>query len=251
VVINGCPVCLQKQREIDDLKEENRRLRSALHSQQRKMEEGAFGSSTPSSKISVKPNVEAKEKKPKGARPGHPGKGRKDLNYEPVDDVVEVESEFEVCPECGDPLEKKGMQERSVIDTPSQKPAKILFLLPKRYCCRCGRSFVPQPPGVLPKSLYGNQLIASAITMYYLYGLPMGRISESTGVGSGALMEIFHRMGRLFESVPHKLIEEYRLAPVKHADETSWRTDGKNGYVWLFATPQVSIFQNGYRVNSE
>ena len=81
--------------------------------------------------------------------------------------------------------------------------------------------------------------------MYYLYGLPMGRISESTGIGAGSLMEIFHRVGRLLESVPHKLIEQYRQAPVKHADETSWRTDGKNGYVWLFATPEISIFQFG------
>ena len=245
MAINSCPLCLQKQREIDDLKEENRRLRVMVRNQQRKMEEGAFGSSTPSSKIPIKPNVKDKEKKPKGARLGHLGKGRKDLNNEPVDDVVEVESEFEVCPECGDPLEKKGMQERSVIDTPSHKPEKILFLLSKRYCCRCRRSFVPQPPGVLPKSLYGNQLIASAITMCYLYGLPLGRISESTGVGSGSLMEMFHRISRLFESVPPKLIEEYRQAPVKHADETSWRTDGQNGYVWLFATPKVSIFQFG------
>jgi transposase len=120
-----------------------------------------------------------------------------------------------------------------------------LFLLPKRYCCRCERTFTPQPPGVLPKSLYGNQLIANAVTMYYLYGLPMGRICEHTGVNAGSLMEVFHRLGRLFGGVPQKLIEEYRRAPVRHADETSWRTDGKNGYVWLFATPLLSIFQFG------
>ncbi len=30
--------------------------------------------------------------------------------------------------------------------------------------------------------------------------------------------------------------------PLRHADATSWRTDGKNGYVWLFATPSLSIF---------
>lgn len=64
-------------------------------------------------------------------------------------------------------------------------------------------------------------------------------------------MEIFHRIGRIFESVPPKLIEEYRQAPVKHADETSWRTDGKNGYVRLFATPKVSIFQFGKNRSSQ
>jgi hypothetical protein len=73
----------------------------------------------------------------------------------------------------------------------------------------------------------------------------MGRISESMGVGAGSLMELFKRCARLVEGVVPRLIEEYRAAPVKHADETSWRTDGRNGYVWLFATRELSIFQFG------
>ncbi|MGC8659248.1 MAG: IS66 family transposase [Desulfomonilaceae bacterium] len=52
-------------------------------------------------------------------------------------------------------------------------------------------------------------------------------------------------MDRLFADVPLKLIEQYGKAPVKHADETSWRTIGENGYVWLFATEDLSIFQFG------
>jgi transposase-like protein len=30
---------------------------------------------------------------------------------------------------------------------------------------------------------------------------------------------------------------------VKHADETCWRTDGQNGYAWLFCTPTTSRFR--------
>lgn len=63
------------------------------------------------------------------------------------------------------------------------------------------------------------------------------------GSGRGSLIKLFKRCDRLFEAVPDKLIEAYRQAPVKHADETIWRTDGKNGYVWLFATADLSIFQ--------
>jgi AraC-like DNA-binding protein len=33
-----------------------------------------------------------------------------------------------------------------------------------------------------------------------------------------------------------------RQAPVKHADETGWRTQGKNGYCWSFLTPQLAVF---------
>ena len=97
----------------------------------------------------------------------------------------------------------------------------------------------------MPKSLYGNQLIANAAILHYAHGMPQGRVSEITGVPAGALIAIFHRLARLFDSVPPKLIQEYRKAPAKHADETGWRTNGKNGYAWLFATPTLSLFQFG------
>ncbi len=67
---NNCPICLHKQRRIDELEEENRRLREKLGVQRRR-EEGFFGSSTPSSRKPVKPNIEHKEKKLRGANRGH------------------------------------------------------------------------------------------------------------------------------------------------------------------------------------
>jgi len=251
MALNNCPLCLEKQRKIDDLQEEIKRLRSALGRHKRKEEEGFFGSSTPSAKKPLKPNSEKKEKKSKGARPGHRGHGRKSHGEESVDRIVDVELNSEFCPECGEPLEKKGIQERSVLDTPSQKPERIKYRLPKRYCPHCKKNFTPQPPGVLPKSLYGNQLIGNVVEMYYLHGLPMGRISDYSGIGVGSLMKLFKRCAGLFEAVPDRLIREYRQAPVKHADETGWRTDGKNGYVWLFATKDLSIFQFGKNRSSK
>lgn len=243
--INSCSLCLEKQRLIDDLKDEVKRLRKKLRTRERKEEDGFFGSSTPSSKKPVKPNTNRQERKPIGARPGHKGNGRKSHEEQSADRIVDVPPESDLCPVCATALQKKGTQERSVVDTPSTKPQKILYRLPKRYCPHCRKTYTPGPPGVLPKSLYGNQLIANAIVMYYLNGLPMGRICQDLGISDGALTEVFHRVAHLFESVPDKLIQEYRQAPVKHADETSWRTNGRNGYAWLFATPDMSIFQFG------
>ncbi len=40
-----------------------------------------------------------------------------------------------------------------------------------------------------------------------------------------------------------RLVEQYRAAPVKHADGTGWRCDGANGYAWGFFTPDTSIFR--------
>ena len=240
-----CSECLKKQQKIDSLMEENQRLKQKLKYQQRKEKEGVFGSSTPSSKLPVKANTTNSETgKPKGAQLGHKGAGRKMFQESEAERVVSVEAQVgSTCPDCGRPLEEKGMQERLVIESQPLKAKRVLFRLPKKYCPHCQKVFQAHAPEVLPKSLYGNQLITTAAVMHYLHGIPMGRVCEQTKIGPGSLVEIFHRLAKLFEKVPAQLIEQYRQAPVKHADETGWRTEGQNGYTWLFATEKLSIFQ--------
>jgi len=243
-VINSCPECLKKQRQIDALKEENQRLKQKLRYRERKDKEGFFGSSTPSSKIPLKPNRPEKEgRKPKGARPGHFGRGR------PGPDLVQgkqfnavVPSLGDLCPQCGSPFVDKGYTERLVMESHPLRAEPLIYWLPKRYCPKCRRTFQPSAPGVLPKNLYGNQLMANAAVMHYLHGIPLGRVCEQLQANAGSLIECFHRMAHLFASIFPKLIEAYRQSPVKHADETGWRTDGINGYVWLFATETISLF---------
>lgn len=251
MAVNGCPVCLHKQRRIDELEEEVQRLRDKLRYRERREEDGYFGSSTPSSKKPVKPNSPQKEKKPRGAKSCHPGAGRKSHADGTSDRTIDVEPQGETCPECGTRLEKKGWAERSVVDTPRKKAEKITFRLAKRYCPHCRRNVTPQPPGVLPKSLYGNQFIADAVEMHYLHGVPMGRVCEYLDVGPGSLAKVFRRSADLFGGMADRLLEEYRQAPVKDADETGWRTGGKNGYVLLFATPALSLFQFGKNRSSK
>ena len=242
-MINGCPECLKKQRLIDALQEENQRLKQKLRYQERKNQEGFFGSSTPSSQIPLKPHRREGGRKPKGARPGHLGRGR------PGPDLVTGQQQSRVvgsiggvCPQCGSPLVDKGYTERLVMESRPFRAAPLIYWLPKRYCPKCRRSFQPLAPGVLPKNLYGNQLMANAATMHYLHGIPLGRVCEQLQGNPGTLIDCFHRMARLFAPVLAKLIELYRQSPVKHADETGWRTDGRNGYVWLFATTSISLF---------
>ena len=50
-------------------------------------------------------------------------------------------------------------------------------------------------------------------------------------------------MAELFQPACEQLVQDYRLAPVKHADETGWRTNGCNGYAWLFCNEKISLFR--------
>ena len=90
--------------------------------------------------------------------------------------------------------------------------------------------------------MFGNQLTAQILWWHYLHGIPLGRISEQMGLEIGSLIGMLHRLAGLFQPVVPRLIEQYRQPPVRHADETGWRTDGHSGYAWLFCTPQLSIF---------
>lgn len=79
-----CEGCLEKQRRIDQLLDENQRLKAQLRYRQRQATEGFFGSATPSAQRPVKANsAPAQQGKRGGARPGHPGHGRRVLPAAP------------------------------------------------------------------------------------------------------------------------------------------------------------------------
>jgi transposase len=240
-----CEGCFEKQRRIDELTEENERLKQALHYRQRRENEGFFGSSTPSSKVPVKTNTaEEPAPKPRGAKQGHRGHGRACFNADAADEVIELAPcAGDACPHCGGALRDKETKVRRVVDCAPVKARRLLYRLPTKVCAHCGRTFAPRPPSVLPKNLYGNQLLAQAAAMHYLHGIPLGRVCAQFGVEPGALVGAFHRLATWLAEVPEKLIPQYRRAPAKHADETGWRTHGKNGYAWLFATDTISLFQ--------
>jgi hypothetical protein len=242
-VISYCRGCFEKQRKIDQLLEENRNLKQRLKYQERKEKEGFFGSSTPSSKLPFKANASEEDKNNKGGgRPGHPGHGRRSHNEETADEVIMVELD-NLCPECGGMLELKEIRDRTVIESEPKRPKKILYRLPHKQCRQCQRIFRAKAPSVLPKSLYGNQITAQMTVMHYFHGIPMGRICEMTPIQVGSLVDIFHRLSGYFTPVMKVLKEQYRLSPVRHADETGWRIDGQSGYVWLFCTSQMSLYR--------
>ena len=43
-------------------------------------------------------------------------------------------------------------------------------------------------------------------------------------------------------AVVAEMLKRIRGSPVVHADETGWREDGVNGYVWTFSTPTERYF---------
>jgi hypothetical protein len=159
VNLNLCEICLERQRTIDQMQQEIQSLRAKVRRLERKTAAGPFGSSTPSAKIPVKATTaEEHRSEPGAAKPGHTGHGR-----QAVEDSAAVRIETiavgPVCPHCSGALEHKEYRDRSVIESQPLRAEPILYQLERARCARCGKTVQARAPEVLPKSLYGNQLV--------------------------------------------------------------------------------------------
>ena len=170
--VNTCAACLEKQREIDRLREELTRLRQQLNQRQRDALAAPFGSATPSSKIPFKPKTtpEYLEKRG-GAQLGHAGHGRRAVTAATAERVITIAA-AERCPQCGGTLITKGWDTRSVLEMQPVVVEPVQDRLQKKYGASCQRAVCATAPGVLSKSLFGNQLTAHVLTSHYLHGEP-------------------------------------------------------------------------------
>jgi len=137
----------------------------------------------------------------------------------------------------------RGTKSRTVIDVQPLRRQTVCYHLEQKYCSHCRKLVRPSPPGVLPRALLSNRLLAHVAVQHYVYGVTLGQLDNQLDIGYGTLMGALHQLARLLEPACEQLVQDYRQAPVKHADETGWRTDGHNGYAWLFCTETLSIFR--------
>jgi hypothetical protein len=115
MTITACKGCFEKQKRIDHLEDENKRLKAKLRCESNKMKEGYFGSATPSSQKPFKENVK-KERKKRGLKKGHKGYGRKSFFDEEIEEIKTLKSEITICPDCGKKLKSKGYVDRNIKD---------------------------------------------------------------------------------------------------------------------------------------
>ena len=122
-----------------------------------------FGSSTPSSLIPIKENSAEEARRRKGGQPeGHKGHGRKAVADEDVDEAVELERPA-TCSLCGGALENPHSRERVVFDVVPARHVKRKYVVWRAWCPACGKWHEIDPPGVMPRFAFSNNLIAQVL----------------------------------------------------------------------------------------
>jgi transposase len=155
------------------------------------------------------------------------------------------------CPDCGsDELSKYGLESLQQIELPEVKAIVTQFNRLQYRCACCGNCSTANLPKGIPNSAFGTRLMALVATltgafhlskrdaMQLLKDLYDIEICEGSIINveervTSAIAEVYHRI--------HRVVTKGILC--KHFDETSWRNQGKNGYVWVASTSQAVCFK--------
>lgn len=240
--VNNCEGCLEKQRIIDRQFEEIQQLKQKLQVNQRKSKIGFFGSSTPSSQIPVKANSLAENQaKQGGGKIGHAGVGRQIFSCVQADERRVAEVSVDICGDCECQLNRQSSNDRGIYELEREKLHKVYYSLERKVCPKCRRIVSGKVGNAFARMSLSNELIVEVAEQHYVLGRTLGQIAERFALPFSTLADSLQKIGKKLEPVIEKLKQDYRTSSVRHADETSWRTDGGNGYSWYFGSEQVSL----------
>ena len=163
-----------------------------------------------------------------------------------------VEHALDRCPDCGTGLAGGWVQRtREVIELP-QAPVQVTeHVYIARTCAQCRRRWVPtaQPHGVvLGQQRLGVNLVSLIAALREEARLPVRTIQwyldtvHGLHLSLGAIVAATQRVAQKAQGMLTGIVARIRGSPVVHADETGWREDGHNGYVWTFSTPTERCF---------
>lgn len=182
------------------------------------------------------------KKKKLGGQLNHTGDSRR-LPAK-VDEIKRIF--FHHCPNCGNPLNRTtSLETHTVEDIPHFEEIKteiLKFEMERQWCGVCSKEVVATPPGLIPNSRLGINLIIQILLFKYScrmsFEIIVNTLDQTYGVSitEGGLVNILKRTRKWLGPEYGKLLDIIRGSPVKHADETGWRIKGLNGWLWAFLT---------------
>ena len=240
------------EERVAKLEAENRRLRT-------RVKELTLSAASSDGHVAPPPFVKApargRPRKP-GRREGHPAALR------PVPGHVDVHRDVPLpkgpdgrpaCPHCNCGLGDVRRHERLYEDI---VPAKVLvtcYHTASGYCPMCRRRIETrapeQPPAAnVPHAQLGLNALATAAVLRVVHRLPFAQVVSvlaglsGLSVSRGAVARQLQRLGRWLDPYCGRIKLALRASPRVNGDETGWRTDGRNGYLWAVTDPKHTLY---------
>ena len=186
--------------------------------------------------------------KRRGAPKGHPGWTRPKPKQ--MDLFVDVPAPQQ-CPHCEcSELEASSEVREHVQEDIVLEPRVVAtcFVHHLAHCPNCDREVLEAGPGELLGSYIGPAAKATALYLRYELQVSDRKISQFFRDFFGlkfvpASAYGFERQAvRRGQPLYADLLDKLRALPVAHADETSWRHDGQNYWVWYGGNDELAVF---------
>ena len=156
-----------------------------------------------------------------------------------------VEHVVENCPDCGTHLTGGWVQHtREVIELPVVPVQVTEHVCIARTCPVCRRRRVPTAQldgAALWRQRLGVNVLNRIATLREEGRLPIRSVHQLR-LSVGAIVSAIHQTAQQAQPAVAAILDRIRASPVVHADETGWRQNGNNGYVWTFSTPTERYF---------
>jgi hypothetical protein len=161
------------------------------------------------------------------------------------------------CPDCGTSLGGGSVKRtREVIDLAPAAVEVIAHQFVERVCPLCRKRWTPSVnlgDQVVGQQRLGIGLLSLIVALREVGRLPVRTIQwylqtvHAVHLSVGAIATASQQVAAHAQEAVMAIRDQIRASPAVHADETGWRTDGRNGYVWTFSTPQARYFTHGRR----
>ncbi len=235
----------QSERERERLRRENTRLRDQLEAARR----AGFRQAAPFSK-----GVRAAHPRRPGRRSGL-AHGRHGQRPAPtvLDDVQDVPVPS-ACPHCGGAVDDTHVTAQYQEDLPPVRPVVRRFDVHIGRCRRCGRRVqgrhalqTSDAVGAAAVQL-GPRALAVAASFNKQLGLSFSKIETvfadrfGLTVTRGALVRAVHRIAAKAQPTYTALCETVKTSAMVVADETGWRVHADLHWLWVFATPDTTVY---------
>jgi transposase len=195
-----------------------------------------------------RPTKEPSGRKP-GGQPGHPGQGRALKPVEDVDRVIEVRPES--CARCGTLLlgEAPDPERHQVTDLPRIEPIVTEYRRHTLGGVACGATTQAVWPAAMPGGSFGPGLQATVGYLTGRMGASQREVHEvlaavcHTEVSVGSVAALEQAVSTALAAPVAEAASYIQRQPVRNADETGWREQGKRVWLWISATSLVTLFR--------
>jgi len=184
------------------------------------------------------------EPKISGQKEGHKGYSRH--VPERIDKIKE--HKLDTCPTCGEPVsDTQEIRERIIEDIEEPRTRNTKHLIHRCYCKKCDKLVEPEIKDALPNARFGLKLMMLVLILKLDSRIPSNKITSllssvfGINISDGEIYGILRQLKTAFGDYYAELKNKIREALVKYIDETSWRINGKNNWLWIFINKEVAL----------